>query len=350
MKARRLSVLIVATAFVASGAFAQAPLQQSKELCASATDHLDVRIGACTALIQSGKLGQENLSLALNNRSVPLRLKRDYSAAMSDLDAAIKLSPKNHLAHYNKALVFLATGQMEKAITSASDAIRLNPSAGGPYVTRGQAYYNIKKFDEAIQDSNEAIKLASTRQVEAIWTRGMAYREKKQYSDALADFNELSQLMPKAIGPLEARAGIYRSLKRRDEAIAEYSKIIEINPNFAPAYLGRAAVYRDNLGESDEKALADLDAAIRIAPKEYFARYSRGIYHFSHRDLDKAMADFDEAISLNPSYAYAYASRGRTQAKKGNKAAAIADLKKALEIDPKLDYAQQWLQEAEGQN
>jgi tetratricopeptide (TPR) repeat protein len=350
MTSRILPALVAGFAFVGNNAFAQTSLQQSKQMCANPTEHLDVRIGACTSLIHSGKLDSENLAIALVNRSHSLRQKRDYSSAMSDLDAAIKLDPKNHFTHYNKALVFLAMGQSEQAIASASDAIRLNPSAGGPFVTRAQAYYNIRKFDEAIRDSNEAIKLASTRQVEAMWTRALAYREKKQYSEALADLNELSQLMPKAIGPLETRAGIYRSLDRRDEAIAEYSKIIEINPNFEPAYLGRAAVYRSNLGESDEKALADLDAAIRIAPKEYSARYSRGTFHFSHLDLDKAMADFDEAIALNSSFAHAYAFRGRTHAKKGNKASAIADLKKALEIDPKLDYAQRWLQEAEGQN
>src|ERR1700722_19344142 len=54
----------------------------------------DVTITTCTAAIESGKIGPPNLSLAYNNRGIAYADKGDLDRALSDYTAAIRLDPR----------------------------------------------------------------------------------------------------------------------------------------------------------------------------------------------------------------------------------------------------------------
>src|SRR5580700_9749216 len=59
---------------------------------------LDLVIGACTAIIQSGQETTKGLAAAFTNRGYAYRNKREYDRAIQDLDQAIKLDPNLALA------------------------------------------------------------------------------------------------------------------------------------------------------------------------------------------------------------------------------------------------------------
>jgi tetratricopeptide (TPR) repeat protein len=65
------------------------------------------------------------------------------------------------------------------------------------------------------------------------------------------------------------------------------------------------------VGQADyEKAIADLDQAVRLDPYNALAYEQRGFAYLQKNDPDKAIDDFNQAIRICPDFAGAYESRG----------------------------------------
>jgi len=141
----------------------------------------------------------------------------------------------------------------------------------------------------------------------------------------------------------------------------------------------RAAVQNDN-----EKKLADLNEAIKLAPENYKSLRDRGNAYIALNKAKEALADFAAAIELAPDdsatleaqgLAYAtleqwdearasltkaaeaspdsptpYVQRGRVNLLAGDNKAAIEDATKALQVDPDFVYALLLRAQAYGQD
>lgn len=84
--------------------------------------------------------------------------------------------------------------------------------------------------------------------------------------------------------------------------------------------------------DDNEKALADLDQAIKVDP-EYAAPYNnRGLVYSSLGEQEKAFADFNRAIELELYFGKAYLNRGLEYFEIGDYDNAIADISKAIEL------------------
>ena len=105
----------------------------------------------------------------------------------------------------------------------------------------------------------------------------------------------------------------------------------------AVAYANRCRAR--NLKREHDRAIADCDQAIRLAPRAAAGYSSRGIAWHAKGDLDRSLADFTVAIRLNPKYADLYNLRGLVWQDKRQHDRAIADYTEALRLDPKLDLA-----------
>src|SRR5262245_39755134 len=66
-----------------------------------------------------------------------------------------------------------------------------------------------------------------------------------------------------------------------------------------------------------------------------WAYAARGAAYWGKGDFDRAIADCDEAIRLAPKYAWAYHTRGNAYRMKGDFDRAIADASEAIRLDPK---------------
>ena len=79
-----------------------------------------------------------------------------------------------------------------------------------------------------------------------------------------------------------------------------------VDPSYVPGWMGRARV---NTRMADyERAFADLNRAVQLAPDLAAAYNDRGYIFMQWRDYPRAEADFERALSIDASYAPAYSN------------------------------------------
>ena len=128
-------------------------------------------------------------------------------------------------------------------------------------------------------------------------------------------------------------------VKAPDEAIAACTRLIASakGRTLAITYNNRAWAY---IGKRDyDRAIADLNEAIRLDPRNSAAYNNRGWAYIDKRDYDRAIADLNEAIRLDPRNSEAYNNRGWAYNGKGEYDRAIADTSEAIRLDSKNSAA-----------
>jgi tetratricopeptide (TPR) repeat protein len=103
--------------------------------------------------------------------------------------------------------------------------------------------------------------------------------------------------------PLPATASSYRDSaidwSRKgdlDRAIADLERAIELAPDDAKAYRHRGNAF--GLKGDVDRALADYDRALRIDPNDAAIFHDRGLMWQRNKELDKALADLDRAVRM----------------------------------------------------
>ena len=219
----------------------------------------------------------------------------------------------------------------DEAIKSFTRAIKQKPQACD-YRGRGNAWYEKKCYDKAIDDYNEAIHL-DPKSAAAYYDRAGAFYDKDNYDRAIADCTEAIRLDPKLCDAYCYRGAAWHAKGNFDKAIADYGEAIRLDPKSAPAYCDRGMAFcRKN---DFDRAIADCTEAIRLDPKLCDAYCYRGAAWHAKGNFDKAIADANEAIRLDAGRADAFGGRGASYMGKGDLDRAIADYTEAIRLDPK---------------
>ena len=160
-----------------------------------------------------------------------------------------------------------------------------------------------------------------------------------------------------------ARGLDYLLVKNPEAAVADADAAIALSPQFMLAYLLRADAHymqylmaraRDNnssellAGAPDAKTqtmlrqrqdvtmldlmMKDLDAAIKLSPKNVYAYFNKGNVYLLQGDYTSAISCYSKAIELKPDLGEAYYNRGLMYLRMGNKSLGVADLSQAGEL------------------
>jgi tetratricopeptide (TPR) repeat protein len=320
---------------------------------------------------------------------VSLELNRT-GTAMDDANAALRLDPRIGPAHYVRGLVFFGQEQFDKALTDLDAAIEYEPKEHGAYVFRGLIRMSRKQFDAALADFNTAIEL-NPRNALAYHDRGWLRVLTREFALAIPDLDNAIALRRNYASAYFYRAAAYAGLGKVAEAEADIAQVRRLDPKLiagrgdptqvvatsgtspgqpanlgscgnepdatrrveacsrvlsagglsprdqASAHLMRALGYlnKQGHGAADARlALADSEAAIRLAPADAYAYRTRAIAHDSLGEWPLASADFDKAIQLEPNEGYHYLLRGMARLAHGDVTGAKRDLEKAKALDP----------------
>jgi Tfp pilus assembly protein PilF len=128
------------------------------------------------------------------------------------------------------------------------------------------------------------------------------------------------------------------------EALAFFEKALAVEPDHVPALLGKALVNiryvnehwttRDEAPARIDAAVAAIDRALRLEPRNAAILRSKGVVLRALRDPEGAVAAFRQALALNPISAWTHAQLGRTRIDLGQADEALADIERAIALAP----------------
>jgi Tfp pilus assembly protein PilF len=127
--------------------------------------------------------------------------------------------------------MFARHAEFAWAIAECDEAIKLSGSvlgrnAGTGYVDRGRVYLAMGDLDRALANMDEAIRLDPSEN--AYVARGAVLTEKNELDRAIADFDEAVKIGSTLITAFAGRARVYEKKGERDKAIADYRKALEV--------------------------------------------------------------------------------------------------------------------------
>jgi tetratricopeptide (TPR) repeat protein len=243
----------------------------------------------------------------------------------SFLDYYTKNGKKADTYTYNAGTGGWSAESVNREIAACGEDIRQNPGDPAMYVKRGNIYDSLKNYDLAAADYTEAIRLKPDDARFFVY-RGNTWFNKSDWDKAILDYSEAIRLNPDSAAPLFNRGAAY-IFKSGDtkNAYADFDEARRIDPEFtrkiAVSHVNNAVQSRDN-GEYDQ-ALNFYTSAWHLCSSEQIPALlsGRGWTYYLKGDYEKALADMDEALRLEPGNSDREKRRNEIQAKINEKAA-----------------------------
>jgi tetratricopeptide (TPR) repeat protein len=264
------------------------------------------------------------------------------------------------------------TGEWEEARAVFSEALDIDPAYAAAYLQRGKTslapvlrVFRMDEFFEGFDPDASARTPAEQGAVNrgiadltrsltleplanAYVYRGEAYYSLGEYGEALNDFDRARILNPNNPVVRSAYETISSAAAEHDYgwAITKYTEVLQRNPDDPDAYFHRGLAYRrrGKLGDND-LAIADFSSALEhglMPPQDMDVYFNRGLTYHAQEDYDRAVEDFSTVISREPNNAEAYFNRGLAYSGKEDYDAAIKEYDKAILLD--LNSAQFYYQ------
>ncbi len=197
-------------------------------------------------------------------------------------------------------------GEWNQAIQAATLAIYYDPGAVNPYINRSWAYAEVRAFEKAIEDCNEALRI-TPKNAMAFNNRGLVYEKKGDLDRAGKDYIKACEL--------GLKIGCKNYLAVKNPSQKEESQIYLLLRQSGEKYRDR-----------DWDAVVRLTSlAIEKEPESYRAFTIRAAALIQKARFEKALADSNEAVRLNPSFGLAYNNRGSALEHMGKLEEAMVD-------------------------
>lgn len=217
-------------------------------------------------------------------------------------------------------------GEPSRAAAAATEAIRLNPTAGRYYLLRALIVGNSDGCASAMPDFDSAIAL-SEASAQLHYLRGSCYPS-EEAARALVDFDTALRLDPAFYMAYFGRAAALVELDRLDGALATANAGIELVPDLPEGYVHRAAVH---VARKDV-TLAKADLAKALTLDEAFVPALNFLADLTYRDgqIETALGYYDRILAVQPDNAGTLNNRCYLAAELGRLDAAMKDCEASI--------------------
>jgi tetratricopeptide (TPR) repeat protein len=167
---------------------------------------LDMQIGGCTNLIDSGKMTDKPRAWAYANRGMAFMYKGDIDRALADLTKAVEIDPSYAIGLTNRGTAYDSKNDHAHAIADFDAAIKLDPKSSDALIGRCAA--RAEQGDDlqgALADCNQALQMRGNNSAGGLNSRGFAYLRLGQYDNAIADYNAALKINAKLASALYGR-------------------------------------------------------------------------------------------------------------------------------------------------
>jgi len=224
----------------------------------------------------------------------------------------------------------LGTGDFPGAMTLLKSAEAAGNIDADYYFLLGKASSSLGNLDESLAHLDKAVQMDPTF-AEAKGHKAIVLLQKGKAKEAEAAADEAIRI--ESTGELHfARGAIRMALGRFKDAIADLDAAIGLEPKNDEYYVARGEVAL-RVGRVDS-AERDYARAIEINPKNAKAFLGRGGLMLVKRDFASAAIDLDHCVNLAPKFSSCYLRRGKLFQMRGKPDRAYKDFVRATELAP----------------
>ncbi len=222
--------------------------------------------------------------LAVSAQSPPVIQKRSGGMSFKPISSA---QPVIRRAEYLRE-----HGEIEKALTLYTQAIKIDPKASAAYIGRARVWEEFGKIDKALADFNFAIKNDIPFNRTALRFRGELYQNMHRYQDAINDYSLLLVAGP-TDGLFFSRGNCYLKINKPALAVRDFTTAMGLGGNRSLIYEKRADAYVSL--KQDAKALADYSMALKLDPEGNISKDGHEHLHKSKAEIYKRLGKLDLA-------------------------------------------------------
>jgi tetratricopeptide (TPR) repeat protein len=178
-------------------------------------------------------LGKESASRrgephAIFAAAVALHNLDQFEAAIANYDQLLAEYVGRASVHTNRGLALFQIGRIDEAIEAYLAAVHCDAAYGDAHYSLGFALFTQRRFEEAHASFDRAIALAPS--VDAYVSRGSTRMDLFRYEEALEDYGEALRLNPKLAKAHMNKGAAFYEMERHGEALACYEQALVINP------------------------------------------------------------------------------------------------------------------------
>jgi tetratricopeptide (TPR) repeat protein len=168
----------------------------------------------------------------------------------------ISLAPDNYRGYSDLGAMYVLKGQFPDAIAMLEKSVTLRPNAAA-YNNLGNAYFSMRKFDEAAHDFEEGLKFEKNNWLgwgnladAYYWAPGKRLQAGDAYREAIRLADEKLRVDPRDARTWAFRATYQAMTDNKPEALASLQKALSLEPARASVQFRAALVY-NHLGDTD---------------------------------------------------------------------------------------------------
>lgn len=237
-----------------------------------------------------------NIDHAITSLTQAVRLDARYARAFAALGQA----------HWRKAVRESSTSEAQLALENIQNAIRLDPASVDARVKRGQIYSESGRSEEAIREL-ESVLQAAPQNAEAYRALGRAYEAAQQLKQAETAYSQAVQSQP-ADWYGHLLLGLFYYRQGRDaEAQKAWEEARKLTPDNEVVYRNLAGLA---LRQGEFRQASDmLSKALRFEPNQSTYNTLAIAYYYQRRYQEAASA-LKSAIDLDPNHYSSWGNLG----------------------------------------
>jgi tetratricopeptide (TPR) repeat protein len=297
--------------------------------------------------------------------------KEDYSGAISNLNRAIKIAPKDYTLLSARAYCYEKLNKIDLALKDNFEVLKYDKS-GDTHLMIGYEYMLIDKYSEAREYLAKAIIL-QPKEIKGYYNYGLSFQREEKYEDAIKAYDVLLKIDINHTPTLISMSRCYLFLGELDKSKAiidkffadknfnpemlmilaeinqkqgfleqsanDYSRALVLLPDDTDL-LNRLASIKGELGlNKEEEAIRlrviDLYNSNKVDDETLSLEYGLlAVAQLANSSFSDAKENLDSAISFNKNKSNLYFYRSIAKAKLKDFEGGCNDLKKANEMNP----------------
>ncbi len=259
----------------------------------------------------------------------------DFATAVTAYSTVTHQQPNFAEGHFNLGLALFQCGRLDNARPELARSLALKPGLRGANLFLGLIDYRENRFKDAELRLERETALDSHNAKAFMWL-GVCRLAEDNPQGAIAPLDRAYALDPHDVDVLYHRGRAYFLV-----ANASYATMFQLNRDSVRVHQVLAEAYAQ--ATRNQQAIAELEMAVKIAPRQPGLHEQLADQYWVVGDLDKATADYREELSIDP---YATSSKyklGSLLVLSQNAAEGVGLLRDALQADPSLTDAHYYL-------